>query len=84
MTRKEKLIKRLKNKPKDFTWDELTSLLNGLDFIEIKTGKTSGSRRRFINGDDVVITLHKPHPGSIIKKYQLEQVIEILSQEGLI
>lgn len=84
MTQKEKLIKRLKNSSKDFTWNELTSLLNRLDFIEVKTGKTGGSRRRFINNNDVVITLHKPHPGSILKRYQLEQIIAILSQEGLI
>ena len=84
MTKKEKLIKRLKNKPKDFTWSELTSLLNKLDFIEVKTGNTGGSRRRFVNSNNVIITLHEPHPGNILKRYQLEQIIEILSQEELI
>ena len=84
MTRKEKLIKRLKSKPKDFTWDELTSLLNRLDFIEVKAGKSSGSRRRFITANNVVITLHKPHPSNILKRYQLEQIIKILSEEELI
>ena len=84
MTKKEKLIKPLKNKPKDFTWSELTSLLNKLDFIEVKTGNTGGSRRRFVNSNNVIITLHEPHPGNILKRYQLEQIIEILSQEELI
>lgn len=84
MTKKEKLIKRLKSKPKDFTWSELTSLLNKLDFIEVKTGNTGGSRRRFINSSNVVMTLHEPHPGNILKRYQIEQIIEILSQENLI
>ncbi len=84
MTRKEKLIQRLKSKPKDFTWNELTSLLIGLGFTEIKTGKTGGSRRRFVNAESVVITLHKPHPGNILKRYQIEQIIEILSGEELI
>ena len=84
MTRREKLIKRLKSKPKDFSWDELTSLFRGLDFIEVKTGKTGGSRRRFINANNVVITLHKPHSGNILKRYQLEQIIAILSEEELI
>ena len=84
MTRKEKLIKRLKSKPKDFTWDELTSLLNRLDFIEVKAGKSGGSRRRFISTNNVAIALHKPHPSNILKRYQLEQIIEILSEEELI
>ena len=84
MTRKEKLIQRLKNKPKDFTWSELTSLLTGLGFSEVKTGKTGGSRRRFINPSNIAITLHKPHPGNILKRYQIEQIIEILSGEKLI
>ena len=84
MTRKEKLIQRLKSKPKDFAWKELNSLLTGLGFTEVKTGKTGGSRRRFINSSNVVVTLHKPHPGNILKRYQVEQVIEILSNEDLI
>ena len=84
MTRKEKLIRRLKSKPKDFTWDETESLLAGLGFTKVKTGKTGGSRRRFIDSNNVVITLHKPHPGNILKRYQIEQIIEILSAEGLI
>lgn len=84
MTKQEKLIKRLKSKPKDFTWNELTSLLNKLDFIEVKTGSTGGSRRRFINSNNVAIILHEPHPNKIIKRYQMEQIIEILSAEGLI
>ncbi|ELS04159.1 hypothetical protein Xen7305DRAFT_00038870 [Xenococcus sp. PCC 7305] len=84
MTRKEKLIQRLKNKPKDFTWNELTSLLTGLGFSEVKTGKTGGSRRRFIHPSNIVIILHKPHPGSILKRYQIEQIIEVLSGEELI
>ena len=84
MTRKEKLIQRLKSKPKDFTWNDLTSLLTALGFTEVKTGKTGGSRRRFVNSDNVVISLHKPHPGNILKRYQIEQIIEILSGEELI
>ena len=84
MTKKEKLIKRLKNKPKDFTWNELISLLNKLDFVEVKAGNTGGSRRKFINSNNVIITLHEPHPSKILKRYQIEQIIEILSQEGLI
>jgi len=59
VSRKEKLIKRFLSCPKDFTWEELVSLLMGLGFQEANTGKTGGSRRRFINETQVVITLHK-------------------------
>jgi HicA toxin of bacterial toxin-antitoxin, len=84
MTRKDKLIKRFLSQPKDFTWAELVSLLSGLGFDEASTSKTGGSRRRFVNEAGVVITLHKPHPLNVLKGYQVEQVIQVLRQEGLL
>ena len=69
---------------KDFAWEELVSLLIGLGFEEASTGKTGGSRRRFINEIGVIITLHKPHPQNILKRYQIEQIIEILRGEKLL
>ena len=44
MAKREKLIERLLSKPKDFTWDELTKVLNGLGYKQISAGKTGGSR----------------------------------------
>jgi HicA toxin of bacterial toxin-antitoxin, len=82
MTRREKLLKRLLSQPKDFTWEELQTLLYGFGFEEVPTGKTGGSRRRFANENGIVISLHKPHPRNILKSYQIGQVIEILSEEG--
>lgn len=84
MTKKEKLIKRFLDKPSDFSWEELKKLLASFDFEEVKTGKTSGSRTRFVNDSGVIISLHKPHPRNILKIYQIEQIIDILQQEGLI
>lgn len=84
MTKKEKLLKRLLSEPSDFTWQELTTLLNYLGFEEVKTGKTGGSRRRFVNAENIIINLHKPHPSNILKKYQIKQIIEILSEEEII
>jgi hypothetical protein len=43
MGQKEKLLARLQQRPKDFTWDELTSLLKTLGYLPKKTGKTGGS-----------------------------------------
>ena len=30
------------------------------------------------------INLHRPHPGTIVKRYQLRQVHEFLEREGLL
>jgi len=84
MSRKEKLILKFQQRPKNFTWDELASLLKYLGYREIKTGKTGGSRRRFIHDSAVTITLHKPHPQNVLKRYAVDQVLDILKQEEMI
>lgn len=65
MSRKEKLISRLKRRPKDFTWDELGNLLHFIGYREVNKGKTGGSRRRFIHPSAAAMTLHKPHPQNV-------------------
>ena len=84
MGRREKLVARLKGRPKDFTWDELVRLLEGLGYVEAATGKTGGSRRRFIHETAPNIALHKPHPGNIVKMYVIDDVLRILIEEDLI
>lgn len=84
MSRREKLIARLKSKPRDFSWDELVRLLEALDYHEAATGKTGGSRRRFVHETAPAIMLHKPHPGSIVKMYVIHEVLRVLSEEKLI
>jgi hypothetical protein len=84
MGRREKLVARLKSRPKDFTWDELVRLLGGLGYAEAATGKTGGSRRRFSHETAPTIALHKPHPGSIVKMYVIDDVLRILTEEDLI
>lgn len=84
MGQKEKLIQRLKAKPKDFTFDEAEALLGYLSYIRSNKGKTSGSRVMFISEEHEAILLHKPHPQKELKAYQIKQLIEILEQEGLI
>ncbi|WZI67244.1 MAG: hypothetical protein ACSI46_09595 [Gloeotrichia echinulata DVL01] len=37
-----------------------------------------------MNEAGVMITLHKPHPENILKRYQIEQIIEILQGEELL
>ena len=42
MSKKEKLIARILTYPKDFTYDEMRTLLGLLGFEERSNGKTSG------------------------------------------
>ena len=84
MTRRDKLIGKLRRKPRDFTWNELVTLLEGLGYTEVRRGKTGGSRRRFVHETAAMISLHRPHPGNELKAYQVELVLETLSREGLI
>ena len=84
MTQKEKLIARLKERPKDFTWEELTKLLKMLGYEQIKTGKSGGSRRRFVHPTAPVITLHKPHPSPLVKRYVLNDILELFKKEGML
>ncbi len=84
MSRREKLVARLKSKPKDFTWDELVRLLEGLGYAMAAAGKTGGSRRRFIHPTAPTIALHKPHPGNIVKFYVMDELLHLLTEEGLI
>jgi len=73
MSKQEKLLQRFLSKPKDFSYNELRTLLHGLGYEEIKTGRTSGSRVAFYNSaTSHIIRLHKPHPRNILKRYQLD------------
>ena len=87
MSKKDKLIDRLLKKPKDFTFDEMESLLSYLGY-ELKQGGT-GSGVKFIkDGSNEVINFHKPHPSGILKRHvldqMLDQVIEKLRKDGLL
>lgn len=78
MSKKEKLIARFLSIPSDFHYDEMAKLVGYFGFKEVKKGKTSGSRVKFMNGEGVPLMMHKPHPTGIIKLYQLKQVKEVL------
>ena len=83
MSKKDKLIDRLLKKPKDFTFDEMESLLLYFGY-QLKQGGT-GSGVKFIkDGSNEVINFHKPHPNGILKRYVLVQVIEKLRKDGLL
>ncbi len=82
MAKIDKLIARLLVRPTDFTWDELTNVLIYFGYQELKKGKTGGSRRKFADEGKRMINLHKPHPGNILKRYMIDQVIAVLKENG--
>ena len=84
MGRKEKLLAKFQQKPRDYTWDELTNLLKILGYEQKKPKKTGGSRRRFVHPTAPAITLHKPHPQRIVNRYVINDVLEFLRREGMI
>ncbi len=85
MGQKEKLIKKLKSNPKDFTFVEAESLLGLLGYRRVNKGKTSGSRVMFTSDEhETKILLHKPHPRKELLDYQVKQLLQQLEDEGLI
>ena len=85
MSRKDKLIKRLKSKPKDFTYNEFKTVLKHLGFIEGNKGKTSGSAVVFYNKKiNSKIKIHKPHPGNIMKGYAIDNTLQMLEEKEVI
>ena len=82
MSKAEKLIERLKSKPKDFTYQELKTLMEGLGCYEDNKGKTSGSRIAFVNSYGYKLQLHKPHSSNALKDYQLIIVLKRLYDWG--
>ena len=82
MGTKDKLIDRFISKPNDFTYDELTRLLMFYGYGEVQG---SGSRVIFFNKlNGRKIKLHKPHPGNILKRYQMELIEQELKEMGLL
>ena len=84
MSKKEKLARRLRSRPTDFTFDELTTLLRSFGYSMEPAGKTGGSRVAFSNPDGDYIRLHKPHPRNILKMYQINDIVENLTERGLL
>lgn len=85
MSKLDKLLLRFKTRPKDFTYDELTKMLRGLGYQEIKTGKSAGSRVAFKNLEtEHILRLHRPHPLPILKEYLLKDIEMQLKSKGVI
>jgi len=85
MSRRDKALRRFLSRPADFRFDEMSRMLKDLGYEEIRSGKTSGSRVAYLNKlTGHIIRLHRPHPGNIMKRYQMELIEGALRAEGLI
>lgn len=84
MSTKEKLIKRFLAQPKDFTFNELVTLLTALGFVMSSKGKTSGSRVKFMHRErPSTVYIHKPHTsGKPIKVAALKEIHVQLAEKG--
>lgn len=81
----EKLVAKLLNTTSTITFQELEYLLGKLGYIEKKTGKTSGSRKAYINHDTKhIIRIHKPHPGNELKRYVKDYIVKEFKSQNLI
>lgn len=85
MSRKKKIKEKFLKQEKDFTYDELVTLLHTLGFKELKGGHTSGSAVCFVHlKSGIPIRFHKPHPDKILKTYLMKQIKTVLEKEGLL
>ena len=85
MSKQEKLIKRFKSKPKDFSFDELIILMRYFGYYLDNKGRTSGSRVQFISiRGNKPIKIHKPHNRKYLINYQMEDILKALLEEKLL
>lgn len=80
MSQKEKLEQRLRRTPppKDFTWDELITLMTAHGF-DASCG--SGSHYKFYNeAQKFTVVIAKPHPSNEMKQYQIKDALAAINQ----
>jgi len=79
MSKLEKLKQKLLTNPKNFTYEEMVTLLRGFGYIEEDRGRSPGSAVMFYNKAlNDKIMMHKPHPRKELKRYILDLIIEKL------
>jgi predicted RNA binding protein YcfA (HicA-like mRNA interferase family) len=74
MSRKEKLLAKFMKVPpkRDLTFEELETLLLAYGCVKVEC---RGSAVKFYHKEkDILINLHKPHPGNILKVYLVRQI----------
>ena len=85
MSKLDKIIAKLLDPRSTITFMELEYLLGKLGYLEKKTGKSSGSRKAYVNiVSKHIIRIHKPHLGNELKRYVKLYLINELKKQNLI
>ena len=80
-----KIIDKFLDPKSVIKYQELAYLLGQFGYVEKKTGKTSGSRKAFINPESKhIIRIHKPHPGNELKSYVKNAIVKELIEQELL
>ena len=86
MSGKEKLLAKLlaKPMPKDFTKQQLDSLMSKCGCIKMSGDRGSSNKYIFRINDHTTrkLIFDEPHPGNNLYSYQIEKVIEFLKCIG--
>jgi predicted RNA binding protein YcfA (HicA-like mRNA interferase family) len=77
VSKKSKLLERLQQRPKDFTWEEACTLMRQCGFALVKNRGSARMFRHPRTGQKV--RLHEPHPENTLKRYALDDLIEALT-----
>ena len=81
MSRREKLLAKLRASPANFRWSELETLMSQHDFTASCTG---GSHYVFEHKSGFTFSASKTHPSGILKHYQVKEALEALARVGAI
>lgn len=77
MSKAKKLRTRLFANPRDFTWEELLTVLRHAGYEQLPSGASSS--RKFVDERNHIISIHKPHPGNIVKAYVIRLICDALT-----
>lgn len=85
MTKKVKLLDKLTRKPipKDFTKNELDTLMKQCGCTKFQGGRGSGIRY-YHNDTKRILQFDGPHPGNELYQYHIKETIKFLKDIGII
>ncbi len=87
MSKQAKILQKLSapQTPAGLKWDELVGVLKYLGYEQLKSGKSSGSRRKFYHKTkDALISCHQPHPSPDVDKGCVADIVTHLKTYGFI
>jgi hypothetical protein len=80
-SRQRRSLARIFERPtrSDIRWEEVASLLKA---VGAEKHEATGSRVRF-SRNGRILSLHRPHPKPVLRKYAVEDVREFLESNGI-